>query len=78
MLKVLMANGESVTFPDGAEPDVNDQTGRLYVSINGYDVAVFADGGWLMYGRPAPEDLEPADQPVSFEDEYGDDEDGDL
>ncbi len=80
MLRVLMANGEAVTFPEGAQPDVNDQTGRLYISIDGYDIAVFADRGWLMYGRPAPTKpsaLQPADQSTYFEDDY-DDEDGDL
>lgn len=71
MLKVLTALGERITFPEGAEPDVNDQTGRLCISIEGFDIAVFADGGWHMYGRDIPEP-EPEVTEGDDEDEFDD------
>lgn len=74
---VLDAAGNRVTFSPDHKIELNSESGRLYVSINGYDVAVYADRGWLMYGRPTPkpEAIEPADTPTYFEEEY-DDEDG--
>lgn len=74
MLKVLTALGERITFPEGAEPYVNTDNGRLYISIDGVDVAVFAEGGWHMYGRSLPE---PEPEVTTGTDEFDDEDDFD-
>ena len=73
MLKVVMTSGEAITFPGDAIPEITTD-GRLIVSIDGTDVAVFAGGGWQMYGRtvPKPATEVPQDAEESWED-YDDD-----
>lgn len=70
---VLDAAGNIMKFTPEHEVELNPETGRLYVSINGHDVAVYADRGWLMYGRPSP--APEAEEPTEADDF---DEDGEY
>jgi hypothetical protein len=51
MIIVVLSNGRMARFINVNPPEI-DSSGRLYISEEGRDVAVFAAGGWSMFCRP--------------------------
>jgi len=79
MMRVVLANGQSLAFQEGATFEI-EETGQLRVFIDGTDVAIFAHRGWLCVGRSTPE-KEPEDitaddsNKAIIEDELDDEDD---
>ncbi len=70
MLKVVVATGDTLVYEGDVTFEIDD-AGRLWISVDGSDVAVFAHRGWLAIGRQKPEpqpdvDMESDDEADEF------------
>lgn len=59
---VVKARDGTVMSFENAEPTIDQASGRLYISEDGRDIAVYSGGGWMMFGRSSAAEEGGADE----------------
>lgn len=82
LVVVRTSDSHVVHFNNVDEPTIDPETGRLYISQSGRDIACFNQNGWVFYGRPelpqeqaAPEEPSEEEGDDPWDEQFGDSDD---